>query len=241
MVKHSRKRSRIQKHKSHKRISKKMFGGDFSQEENQQLLNLGFTENDINLLSDNSVGFNIIQIRLSQVNPSTGNLFTPQEIIQQENEVDGERNVLNISNISNASTDSDDVGDNFINPYRRPNNNPLTISDLNDSNASSNNTTYESELDNSIGYDNVFNWSDVSQPDSQPDSVGGKKKRKTIKRRTMKMRRTMKKRKTTKKRKSHKQRGGTCFGNGVGANSYDPNFSIYNTRELSLFPYRPTN
>jgi hypothetical protein len=27
----------------------------------------------------------------------------------------------------------------------------------------------------------------------------------------------------------------------VGANNYDPNFSIYNTRELSLFPYRTTN
>jgi hypothetical protein len=42
-------------------------------------------------------------------------------------------------------------------------------------------------------------------------------------------------------RKSRKQRGGMCFGNGVGANNYDPNFSIYNTRELTLFPYRPTN
>jgi hypothetical protein len=44
----------------------------------------------------------------------------------------------------------------------------------------------------------------------------------------------MKKRKHTKK-----QKGGMCYGNGVGANSYDPNFSIYNTRELELFPYRP--
>jgi len=34
-------------------------------------------------------------------------------------------------------------------------------------------------------------------------------------------------------------RGGTCYGKGVGANNYDPNFSIYNTRELELFPYRP--
>jgi hypothetical protein len=236
MVKHSRKRSRIQKRKSHKRITKKMFGGDFSEEENQQLVNLGFTENDINDLSDNSVGFNIVQLRLREVNPATGNPFTPQEIIQQENEVDGESNSLNISNISNDSDDSDDVGDNFINPYRAPNNNPLTISDLNDSNVSSINTTYESEPDNSIEYDNVFNWSDVSQPDSQPNSVGGKKKRKT-----MKKRKTIKKRKTMKKRTIRKQRGGTCFGNGVGANSYDPSFSIYNTREPSLFPYKPTN
>ena len=53
--------------------------------------------------------------------------------------------------------------------------------------------------------------------------------------------------KTRKHRKGKKgrrgkrgQRGGTCYGHGVGANSYDPNFSIYNTRELQLFPYKPT-
>jgi hypothetical protein len=41
------------------------------------------------------------------------------------------------------------------------------------------------------------------------------------------------------KRKSRKQKGGICYGTGVGANNYDPNFSIYNTRQLQLFPYKP--
>jgi len=45
-------------------------------------------------------------------------------------------------------------------------------------------------------------------------------------------------RKSKKNKKSRKQKGGTCYGSGVGANSYDPNYSIYNTRELKLFPYR---
>jgi hypothetical protein len=59
-----------------------------------------------------------------------------------------------------------------------------------------------------------------------------------------------KRRNTNKNRKSKKNtkrtrrrrnlRGGTCYGSGVGANNYDPNFSIYNTRELQLFPYKPT-
>ena len=44
-----------------------------------------------------------------------------------------------------------------------------------------------------------------------------------------------------KRQSSRKQRGGTCFGNGVGANTGDPNFSIYNTRALQLFPYKPAN
>lgn len=39
--------------------------------------------------------------------------------------------------------------------------------------------------------------------------------------------------------RSRKQKGGICYGSGVGANNYDPNFSIYNTRELQLFPYKP--
>lgn len=33
--------------------------------------------------------------------------------------------------------------------------------------------------------------------------------------------------------------GGACYGNGVGSNSYDPSFSVYNTRSLQLFPYKP--
>ena len=47
--------------------------------------------------------------------------------------------------------------------------------------------------------------------------------------------------KRRKTRKTRKMKGGTCYGNGVGANNYDSNFSIYNTRELQLFPYKPTN
>ena len=44
-------------------------------------------------------------------------------------------------------------------------------------------------------------------------------------------------------RKVHKKnlKGGMCFGNGVGANTNNPNFSIYNTKLTQLFPYKPTN
>jgi len=55
----------------------------------------------------------------------------------------------------------------------------------------------------------------------------------------MKMKKKKKTRHHKKTRHSRKQRGGTCYGSGVGANNYDPNFSIYNTRELQLFPYKP--
>lgn len=72
----------------------------------------------------------------------------------------------------------------------------------------------------------------------EEDSVNGGRRRKT---------RRHRRRNSTKKggrrRKSHRRRrtwkGGRCFGNGVGANTNDPNFSIYNTRALQLFPYKP--
>jgi hypothetical protein len=49
--------------------------------------------------------------------------------------------------------------------------------------------------------------------------------------------------KTNRRNKANKrnktQKGGTCYGSGVGANNFDPNWSIYNTRTLQLFPYKP--
>ena len=126
-----------------------MFGGTFTDEDKKELLNIGFLPQDIDILSRMPVGLNIIKMSLQQINPQTGNKFTPPEIMDS----------INIT---------------------------------------------QDEINN---------------------SSGGKR------------------RKTRKSRKGHKsriQRGGVCYGNGVGANNYDPNFSIYNTRELSLFPYIPT-
>jgi hypothetical protein len=82
--------------------------------------------------------------------------------------------------------------------------------------------------------------SDIETDNEEGEDLQGGRKRKTMKRRKTQKRRTTKRRnpsnKKTRKTKSS-QRGGTCYGSGVGANSYDPNFSIYNTRQLGLFPY----
>ena len=199
MVKQSRKKLRRQKRRSfRKRTSKavraygKMVGGDFTQEETQQLLDMGFTQDDVQVLAGTGVGLNIIQMSLNQINPATGNQFTPQEIIQSVNDVNEEINELDISVISNASDDDNNLDNSY-----------------NDSM----NTTME----------------DISEG-------GRKRKASRVYGKTRKGRKGRKH-----GGKSHRQRGGMCFGNGVGANNYDPNFSIYNTRELTLFPYRPTN
>ena len=85
MVKLSCKKSKKLKHKSYKkrnsktrRTYRKMVGGTFTPEENQQLLSLGFTQNDIQILSNRGIGINVIQISLNQINPDTGVNFTPQ-------------------------------------------------------------------------------------------------------------------------------------------------------------------
>lgn len=57
------------------------------------------------------------------------------------------------------------------------------------------------------------------------DMSGGKKRRKS--------------RKLKSKKRKTRMRGGGCYGTGVGANNYDPNFSIYNTNMLKIFPYKP--
>ena len=225
MVKHSRKRSKKQHRKSHKKQTKKMYGGDFSDADRKALIALGFTNQDLTLLEQHNItNAQLIMGSLQQINPETGNNFTPQELIESLNEAanedlnenedmnisgisddSGEQHDLNISGISNDSDNEhnlDDVDDDGS----------LHLSHLNDSGASDdNNTTRES-----FG------------------SFGGKKHKRPTKKN---------KRKTlqNKKRKSKKQKGGQCYGRGVGANTYDPSFSIYNTRELQLFPYKSTN
>ena len=51
---------------------------------------------------------------------------------------------------------------------------------------------------------------------------------------------TKKASKKASKKKSKKMKGGRqLYGTGYGANCHDPNYSIYNTNELKLFPYKP--
>jgi len=65
-------------------------------------------------------------------------------------------------------------------------------------------------------------------------------KNKKCKRSKCKHKYSKRKHKYSKRKHTSKKRGGAgCYGNGIGANTYDPNFSIHNTRELQLFPYKP--
>ena len=160
------KQSRNKRHsrKSHRKYSKKMYGGEFSPEDRDELLNMGFTQADVDLLVENNSNINLVRMALQQNNPATGNHFTPQELIE-------------------------------------------SLRDL-------------------IENEHVTDYTTNESSDEEDEDQNGGKRRKTRK---------------NKKGKTRKQRGGQCYGRGIGANSYDPNFSIFNTNELQLFPYKPTN
>jgi hypothetical protein len=219
-----------------------MSGGDFSNEDRQELTALGFTDNNINMFQENGVNnINIIRMSLQQVNPQTGVLFTPQEIIQSIedtiNDTNYENNESFISdipiNVNDVHNLDYDVNDNSFNL-----DDSLNTTRENNTNDSENNEfSFTSDLNVSQG---PLNLSDLNVDDENNESnnttkesiTGGNKK-------IRKTRKTRKSRKSRKSRKNLKRRGGgTCYGRGVGANNYDPNYTIYNTNLLKLFPYK---
>jgi hypothetical protein len=269
----------------------KQIGGEFTNEEINELHELGFNDEHIQILTDNNLlNIQLARNSLQEINPNTGNNFTPQEIIdslQIDDDMNNTNDSLNESIISLNSDDSemhdlDDVDDNddfnFENNYDDSMNTTIenvsmNINPNNDDSFESDDSLHLSDLANNS------NLNDSNNTSIEEESFGGKsKKRKNNrhnKRKTMKKgykkskRKTMKKgykkgkRKTTKKGKrktmrSRRMKGGNVDqlgsadfnpnlaydskqigGQNVGGNCYDPNFSIYNTRELTLFPYNP--
>lgn len=162
----------------------------------------------------------------------------PLNLSDLNQEYDGD-DELNISGISNYSDDGPNyLDDSFIDITDTGS----MLDDTTVGNDSRLNSLYSNDFNDSQGSLhlsdlNISNNSSLNT--TREDKEGGGRKRKIkSKRKTIKKRKHIRK---TSNKKSRKQRGGMCFGNGVGANSYNPNFSIYNTRELTLFPYKPTN
>ena len=212
--------------KTHRKL--RMRGGAFTENEINELGLLGFNAQQIHTLeqlqNEIPIIINLVRQSTQQVNPTTNNLFTPQEIMDT---------------LAEIPQDPGEIHD-FLDE---------SFGSFDENNDSINNTTQESLPDISFGNNNDSSLHlsdlDINEDNSvntTKESFGGKKnktRKRVIKRKTRKNKKTRKTKKNKKTRKNYK--GGQCYGNGVGANSYDPNFSIYNTRELQLFPYKPTN
>jgi hypothetical protein len=208
-------KSRKQMHTKRKvtRGRRVMKGGDFSEEQKAVLQNTGFYPGQIER-------FQLMGLTFEQVN-------------QKVQEITGDDFHGNSDDLADAveqALDEEHMNQGMP-PTQAVVNHNMDIEDAHDGQMDIH------ELDINSDYAATDN-----EADSDDDMNGGRKKRRTMKKRKgRKTRKTGRKNARKTGRKSRKQRGGMCFGNGVGANNYDPNFSIYNTRELTLFPYNPTN
>ena len=185
-------------------------------------------------------------------------------------DIDSEMNNLDVSGIySTDDSDIHDINDNGFNFEDEMEDSLNTTKDsisLPDTNNQNQPIAYDYNTD-SGDMDSLhlsdLDTSNISSVNTtkEDNSFGGKSKSKKTKTRKSKKTKTRKLKKTkTRKNKmggnvdklgdldfnpnlsyDSKQNGGRCYGTGVGANSYDPNFSIYNTNLLKLSPYKPTN
>ena len=200
-----------------KRTKRFMRGGDFSEQELAVLHNTGFNQYQIQRFKDMGLTFDQVNQKIQEIR---GNDFH-----------------------GNSDDFADEVEQALFNehmdqgiPHAHYDDHTMDMDvDLDESFGSDNHSQgslHMSDLDASQHSD----ASGYTTNEDESFEVGGR-------RRTMKKRKGRKTRKTgkTNGRKTRRQRGGTCYGNGVGANNYDPSWSIYNTRELTLFPYKPTN
>lgn len=237
----AKKHTRHRRHKRQKRMTKsrKMSGGAFTQTELQQLHNNGFNEDQIQTLEQMNIPFNVVIERIHQLwnqgdhgFHGNSNEFAEQIMVDLLN-----NHIENADAIPHAEDDIHDtdmdmnlsfnVVDDSL--HLSDLDNSLHLSDLNVSHDSMGaNTTVGDESFNNSNLSNGSLSSVFSENESIGSETGGKKRRR---------RRSRKNSKGSKSGKSRKQKGGRCFGNGVGANNFDPNYSIYNTNMLKLFPY----
>jgi hypothetical protein len=196
-----------------KKYSRKMRGGALDE---QELMQKGFTAEQIAALHNYGIdSMYLINMSLQQVNPQTNAPFTPQELIDSLNDV------------NNEAENEDDVQEG-VNQPPPPEFNNIDNNDINN-HMNFNNMNFEQ----GPGLD-MQDLGPYSPQSVTEEPYGGRRSRGRRRRS-----RKHKFRKSGRKMRSRKLKGGACYGNGVGANAFDPNNSIYNTRELQLFPYKP--
>lgn len=213
-----------------RRRSKIIRGGDFSAEQKQKLKEFHFDDDQISQLITLGADFD----KIRKFNNLGFNEDQIIELLEKGVEYDIAVNALNKYDYGNP----DEITENAMIELRR------------DPTGSEMQYTNNSYLDDDTFF-GTNKHMDITELDLEPSSKKRKyedeheddsysKKQKISGGRKSK-RRIRKKGRKTRKIRTRKQRGGMCFGNGVGANSYDPNNSIYNTNMLKLFPYKATN
>jgi len=229
----AKKHTRNRRQKRRIARTRKMVGGAYSQAEIQELLDAQFSENQIQSLQEMEIPFDEVIFKVNQLRNQVPDEDLGEQVMVEilNEQIFQSPNAQDIDAIPHAPDDIHDMDLSFNDDGS------LNMSHLNETQDSMRaNTTI---ADESVGNSNLSDGSMsslFSEGESFSSEIGGKRRRRKTSKKVKKSRKT---RKTRKNIKSRKQRGGMCYGNGVGANSYDPNYSIYNTNALKLFPYKP--
>jgi hypothetical protein len=221
-------RTRSKKRSKNKK-SKKMYmqrGGVFTQEEEDILLNQGgYNQQQIDFLNQNNVSFQNIQTATNYVldnNQHTIAVFIASCLHNNPNQ-NNQNEMPQGLNIDDLQGEGEEGNPNLNDAFIHDNNNDeLNNSGVTDPERESFDDDDEEEGDGDGNGD--LGWND------QHNQPGGRRR---------KTRKGRKGKKGSKSRKTKKQRGGMRYGTGVGSNCFEPNYSIYNTPTLSLFPYKP--
>jgi hypothetical protein len=189
--------------------SRKSMKGGFTPDEIDYLLSQGFSSDEINQIDQLNIPMDIVNAAIDYYHANSFPLII--KIAQDLNEIQTQ----NVSNESDGPIfQEDDL-------------NISGISNVPDENEQHNLDDNEEDiLDNNNNNNNDFLDDTGNTSFESYNSLGGKRYSKKRKIRFKKI------------RKSRTMKGGMCYGNGVGANSYNPNYSIYNTNLLKLFPYK---
>jgi hypothetical protein len=218
-VKKRRKTKKVRKSKKMRKSkkSKKMYkqrGGAFTDNERDILINnANFTEDEVNELDEYPVSFQNIQDanHLYLDEPNRTMIIVSKYLQDQQNQQQDNHN----------------------------NDEPLNLEDLQVEGQEQGQEQGQGEGEGEEDED-AFNHAFIEEDEDDGDNTdnedldesfdahdGGRSRRKR------------KGKKGTKSRKTRKMKGGALYGTGVGANNYNPNYSIYNTPALTLFPYKP--
>jgi len=208
------------RHRRQKRYRRRtMKGGAFTQQELQQLQSQGFNDYQIERLDDLGVSLNEVMQKVNTImNEGPDGFHGNSDDMAEQVMVE----LLNEHIFENPNNQADAI--------------PQAEDDIHDLDMSMDNS-FDTQGTMNLNELNTSGISDAgytTSEDTSFDEFGGKRR----KRRLSRKKQTKKGRKTRKNKRKLNHKGGMCFGNGVGANSNDPNFSIYNTNMLKLFPYK---
>ena len=210
-----------------RRIRKNMKGGAYTQDEEEYLLELGFNQEQINNLNQMNISTQTIYqaVTIYQNNFYNFVLNISQELMNGEIQPNNNVEQIEINNEANPFLNVNDLNGENIEQIE---NNPDDAHDLDVSGISGNTSIEGDDFSFDDDDENELNANDENELNANDEinANGGKKR--------------TKKRKNNKRRKTHKNlKGGSVFGNGYGSNCNDPNYNIYNTNLLKLFPYNP--